>query len=825
MDYRILGPLDVRDDGHALELGGEKQRALLAMLLLHANEAVSVDRLIEGMWGEQLPRSAHKTLQGYVYRLRKLLENGSREAGTTVNGGVLLTSARGYLLRVADGELDVDRFKALVERGRQALAVADPAMAATLLRDALGLWRGHPLADLAYEAFAQPAIAQLEELRLAALEDRIEADLAVGLDRELVGELSALIEQNPLRERLRGQLMLALYRSGRQAEALEVYRQYRRALSLELGLDPSPALRELEASILSRNPSLELQVDRQAGSKPDSGRSRIGRRVPRFALVGAALGAIGVIALVVLLSGEGTTSRLSIAADSVGAINPTDGSIVAQAPAGSSPSALASGDAAIWVANYNAGTVARIDPATRRLVQTITAGSTPSAIAFGAGAVWVANTFSGTVSWINPAVDRVVKKIQVGNGPTGVAVGFDSVWVANSSDGTLSRIDAVSGKMTHTIRLGGGATDVAAGLDAVWVSDEANGRVLQINPYTNQVSAMVNVGAGPTAITVGDGSVWVANSLDANVSRINPQTSHIAATIRVGDGPNAIAAGMGGVWVANEYGGSVSRIDPATDTARTITVGNRPQGVAVAGGLVWVGAQPAATSHRGGTLTALSTVRFGSIDPTCPTGSIPCYWVTTETSDGLTAFKRVGGPDGATVVPDLAVSLPTPTDGGTTYTFTLRRGVRYSNGAPLRPEDFRYELERLFKLNRGFASVYYGHIVGASGCIAHPAGCDLRRGIVADDAANTVTFRLVTPDPEFLKELALSVAVAVPSGTPDRDARQPSHTDDGCLPDRELHAARGQACAQPLLSRVVERGAPGRLSRPDRVANRREPVL
>src|SRR5262249_9127357 len=163
--------------------------------------------------------------------------------------------------------------------------------------------------------------------------------------------LAALVEQNPLRERLRGQLMLALYRSGRQAEALEVYQQHRRALSQDLGLDPSPTLRELEASILSRNPALAPQLDRQAGATPDRGRSRIGRRVPRFALVGSALGAIGVIALVVLLSGEGTASRLSIAADSVGVIRPTDGSIVAQALAGSSPSALASGDAAIWVAN------------------------------------------------------------------------------------------------------------------------------------------------------------------------------------------------------------------------------------------------------------------------------------------------------------------------------------------------------------------------------------------------------------------------------------------------------------------------------------------
>jgi DNA-binding SARP family transcriptional activator len=267
MDYRILGPLEVCIDGRALELGGEKPRALLAILLLHANEAVSVDRLIEGVWEERLPPSAHKTLQGYISRLRKQLENSHAEAvPAEANGGPLVRSGNGYLLRVGDGELDVDRFKALSEQGRHALATGDPATAATRLRDALGLWRGPALADLSYEAFAQPAIARLEELRLAVLEDRIDADLALGRDRELVGELSALIEQHPLRERLRGELMLALYRSGRQAEALEIYQQYRRALSHELGLDPSPALRELES--VGPQPRSQPGPVRCPGSRP-----------------------------------------------------------------------------------------------------------------------------------------------------------------------------------------------------------------------------------------------------------------------------------------------------------------------------------------------------------------------------------------------------------------------------------------------------------------------------------------------------------------------------------------------------------------------------
>ena len=781
MDFRILGPLEVCDGDRTVRLGAQKQRALLAILLLHANELVSTDRLIDDLWGERPPPTALTSLRAYVSRLRKALDR-TGDGSLPRSEGVLITRGRGYSVCVAPGELDLDRFRGLVEDGRRALAAGDPEGAAGILQRALALWRGPPLSDFTYDAFAQAAIVQLEELQLDALEERVEADLALGRDSELVGELRSLVERNPLRERLRAQLMLALYRSHRQAEALHVYQEFRRALSEQLGLDPSPSLQRLEAAILDGDALLEPAAPSQSPAAQTPGlrssqlaASRLTRW--RFAVAAAVVVAIAATAAVLVSAGGGPAPLSVIAADSVGVISATRGAIIGQVPIGAAPSGVASGAGAVWVSNYNTGTVSRIDLATRAVVP-IQAGSTPSGIAVGAGAVWVANTFSGTVSRIDPATEKVVQTVAVGNGPSGVAVGYGSVWVTNSSDGTLTRIDAVSGKVTHTVSLGGGATDVAVGLDAVWVSDEANGRVLRIDPDTDQVVAPIIVGAGgPTAITVGDGSVWVANSLDGTVSRIDPLTNQVVAGIRVGNGPNAIAAGMGGVWVANEFAGSVTRIDEATDVPRMIEVGNRPQGVAVAGGLVWVGAQPAATSHRGGTLTALSQVRFGSIDPTCPTDSVPCWWVTNETSDGLTAFKRVGGSDGSQVVPDLAISLPTPADGGTTYTFQLRRGIRYSNGAPVRPGDFGYALERLFKLNSGFASVYYGQIVGAAGCIAHPAGCDLARGIVPDDAANTVTFHLVTPDPEFLDELALSVAVAAPSGTPDHDVgRRPVPT-------------------------------------------------
>jgi DNA-binding SARP family transcriptional activator len=242
VEFRILGPLEVVEEGRLLTLGGPRQRTLLAILLTRANEVVSNDRLIDELWGAHPPRTAANALQYHVSQLRKTL--GPSKA--------LVTREHGYLIRVAPHELDLLRFEQLVEEAMR--APADHA--ARLLRDALSLWRGPALADVASEPFAQAEILRLEEVRLAALELRIEADLALGRQRELVAELEVLVHEHPLRERPRAQLMLALYRSGRQAEALDLYREGRRLLVDQLGLEPGLELQELEKAILSHEPEL-----------------------------------------------------------------------------------------------------------------------------------------------------------------------------------------------------------------------------------------------------------------------------------------------------------------------------------------------------------------------------------------------------------------------------------------------------------------------------------------------------------------------------------------------------------------------------------------
>jgi WD40 repeat protein/DNA-binding SARP family transcriptional activator len=249
MEFRILGPLEVRNERGTVGLGGMKPRALLAVLLLHRNEPVTADRLALEVWGEEAPHTAIKTVQVHISRLRKALSDAD----------IVRTTAAGYCLRVRPGELDVERFEQLVDDATHALADGQAERAAAGLREALALWRGPPLADLAFEPFASAEIARLEEQHLVALETRIEADVAIGRHADVIGELQQILSEHPLRERLAAQLMLALYRCGRQAEALEVFGDVRRALIAEIGVEPGPELRRLQEAILRQDVALDAR--------------------------------------------------------------------------------------------------------------------------------------------------------------------------------------------------------------------------------------------------------------------------------------------------------------------------------------------------------------------------------------------------------------------------------------------------------------------------------------------------------------------------------------------------------------------------------------
>src|SRR5438046_1207077 len=269
MQFRILGPLEVERNGGLVSLGGAKQRTVLAVLLLRPNRVVSRDRLIDAVWGERAPETAYSALQGYVSSLRKALATN-----------LIVTRAPGYVLEAEPTSIDLGRFESLVAEGSDALAAGDASRASERLRQGLDLWRGEPLADLDSVGFVQIERPRLEELRLSAVEERLDADLALGRHTELVPELHALVREHPLRERLRAQLMLALYRSGRQAEALDVYQQGRRLLAQELGLEPGEGLKRLERAILAQDPALG------APARTEDRKARARKRPSRRALSG-----------------------------------------------------------------------------------------------------------------------------------------------------------------------------------------------------------------------------------------------------------------------------------------------------------------------------------------------------------------------------------------------------------------------------------------------------------------------------------------------------------------------------------------------------------
>ncbi len=499
-------------------------------------------------------------------------------------------------------------------------------------------------------------------------------------------------------------------------------------------------------------------------------------RQRRRAIVLSALAGVmaAAVAIPIFAFGQGggggrTASSGAATGDSLGFVDPSNGRLVADTGVGATPSHVAVGDGAIWVTNTDGHSVSKIDPATRSTEDTIEVGSSPSGITTGNGAVWVADALDGTVSRIDPDTNTVVQKIDVGNGPVGVLYAAGSVWVANTGDSTITRIDAATGRAGKPLPVAG--TELAYGAGSLWASQRGANHVARIDPANGETVALIAVGNGPTGIAFGAGAVWVANTLDGTVTRIDPETNAQAAVIPVGNGPTSVAADARGVWVSDQYGGTLVKIDPLTNRlARPIDVGNGPQGIALAGPDVLVAVRTSGAGHRGGILTLRSDLPgrarpLDSIDPAV-TYSTVTWPLLRLTGDGLMAFDQVSGLAGTQLVPDLAVSIPTPTEGGKTYTFRLRPGIRYSTGALVRASDVRATFERDFEV--GSPVHFYDGIVGATACKQHQ-GCDLSRGIAADDAAGTVTFHLVASDPEFLYKLAAPFAYVLPRGTPAHD--------------------------------------------------------
>jgi YVTN family beta-propeller protein len=769
LEFRILGPVEVSDGGRSLPLGGPKQRALLADLILNAGSIVSTARLTGDLWGNAPPPSAGHTVETYVARLRKVLRDG-------LAPDILLTRPPGYMLDVEPGRVDAVRFGELVRDGSAAAGRGDDEQASALLRAALALWRGEALADIADMPFAQTAARRLNDQYLLAVERRITADLGLGRAQDLVPELEALVASHPYHEPFHRQLMLALYRSGRQGEALGAYRRARGLLVDELGIEPGPELRRMERAILHQDPELEQPSAARAprpgtqepvppGGPPGPAPSRQRRRHQRTVISAVAL-AVAAAAGLHLAMKAAPAAR--VPANGIGVLSASGTSVIAGLALVSPPASLAVGGGAVWATSPESHAVYRIDPATHTVTQTITVGAGADGVAYSGGDVWVANALDGTVSRIDGAADQVVQTVAAGSEPTGIAAGLGAVWVTDPVGSTLTRLDASSGLLTRTIGLTSTPYGIALGAGSIWVTSPAADSVTQIDPVAGQPIRSISVGADPRAIAYGFGSVWVANSLDSTVSRIDPRTGTVTETIPVGNGPAALAVAASGVWAADATAQLVVRIDPAAGRVESsLPVGDPALAAAVVNGVPWIATGVGYSSrHQGGTLRVLSSAWPGTFDPATTSSFSYPQQLAGGAYDTLVTFQA-GGSEGLQLVPDLALALPAPSAGGTVYTFVLRPGLRYSNGAPVRPEDFRYALERVFELNPYLRSFYSG-LVGANACHAGEL-CDLSRAITVDDQARTVTFHLTAPDSDFLYKLTSAAAVPVPASEPAHD--------------------------------------------------------
>jgi peptide/nickel transport system substrate-binding protein len=542
------------------------------------------------------------------------------------------------------------------------------------------------------------------------------------------------------------------------------------------GIDDPPRVMRVVSSSgdVAANPAFRAAVDQTAAASASKRR----QEARRSAIAGGAVLTLLIAAVVVVVVRSGGGHGLpEIGSNAVGAVSIHGNKLHRRVLVGASPGAVATEPDAVWVANSADNTVTRVDlKDSTAPANTVPVGNDPSGLAVGGGALWVTNADDRTVSRINSESRSVVDTIKVGVGPSGIAYGADRVWVANLIDDTVMVIDPSSDKVLGTIAVQSQPTSVAVGFGSVWVANAGSSLVSRIDPKTLLVTSSVGVGNGPDAITIDRDSVWVTNSLDDTASHIDPSTNRVVATVSVGRSPTGAAASGDAVWVSNSNSDTISRIDPTADkVVQTVKVGNAPEALAVTKTDVWVSARGSAAQHVGGTLRVVGGEdQIVSLDPQLAYSNF-AWSILSITNDGLVTFRRTAGPAGATVVPDLATDLPTTSDNGTTYAFRLRSGVRYSDGALIKPSDFRATFERRFRVFPDMP--FYDSIVGASSCSKNH--CDLSRGIVTDDAAGTVVFHLTTSDPEFLYKLALPFADVMPKATPARDLGFEPHIGTG----------------------------------------------
>jgi DNA-binding SARP family transcriptional activator len=632
VEFRILGPLEVLEDSRPLALGRLKERSVLAVLLLHANEFVSRERLIDELWGTSPPATARKAVNVYISKLRQTLTRDGHDPIATGEGG--------YRLVVDPDLLDAERLRSLIAQARSCIADGDSDPASQLLQEALALWRGPTLAGIQLESLGRDEVAQLDELRLTALMDRIDCDLALGRHEHVLGELNLLVREHPLRERIRAQQMLALYRADRQADALDAYAEARQTLVDELGIEPSEALQRLQQAILRHDPSLQTPAGTAAvnglppsaparphapTAEPDEATSRpryrprrpnlplpVVRPLPRPRRRKLAL----VILLILVASGAAATILSTSSAratppvlpNSLVRLDPRSGKVVSVARMGPDPGAIgaiAVTPTAIWTANDGDGTISRYDLRTRRVE---TRGGLPylpddtvdHVVADANGNAWFTSEMP-TVTRLTPGAGGTSASLHSLKAETihvpGPAVGYEALgggylWTVvgpytfPGEDDRLSVIDPVSNVVVDSVRLGHATTALAFGDGTAWVG----------------VGMDAAPGSGPA---FGAGWLYAIRTGGDEMAQPFLDRHPLRRLLETGDtwGPVGIAVGERAVWVLTcgicnlgpkpyPVHRMLLKIDPDTlQVLKRIPLDRETDYLAVGAGAVWLTAE------------------------------------------------------------------------------------------------------------------------------------------------------------------------------------------------------------------------------------------
>jgi DNA-binding SARP family transcriptional activator/ABC-type transport system substrate-binding protein len=824
VEFRILGPLEVLDADKLIPLGGAKQRAALAILLLHPNEPVSRDHLIEGLWGGSPPATAGHTLDTYMSRLRRALQSENDDPR-------VVSRRPGYSLRVADGELDLQRFESLLARGRHNLAVGRSQEAADLLREALGLLRGPPLDDLAHTSFVQSEAGHLDELPLAALEERIEADLALGRHDEIIPELQGLVVKHPFRERFWAQLMLGLYRSGRQAEALGAFERAKHLLSDELGVDPGPLLQRMHGDILRQTPDLDLppasgvvpssvgasgvgpegatvalaaaptRLEEGTGTtrgedrstpaeRPSSGRP--GRSHPprrrqrtRQGWIRTALAATLVLALVsgvLIFVGHRRGAAPVDVRPGVNLLDETTGEVLAQYPSMLALQSLYA-DGIFWVLTGTPEgrsiSFVGIDARTHQLVATFATGvDDVGGFAVLGHHLWVSDFSSPMLLRLDIPSGRIEKRISLADPGSGdstgsfdVVAGSGSIWVARLDAGELVRVSATTGRVQRRYTDPGPGCCIAYGGGRLWFTRE--GGWSWLDPDTRQVGPLIKVTG--THLAVGGGFAWTANQETGTVYKISLEGS-IEATYAADEGAEQVSYDDGTVWVANSDVGSITGIDAVTGASRSFSMGQLVQTIASGDGAVavMVKDQPryddVIAGLQGNVARILLPAYFnGTQEPAVTeiTSNPLMAQIEQATCAKLLYYPDGGTQDGRRLRPEIAASMPSISADARTYGFTIRPGYTFSppSNAPVTADVIRYSIERALSPRLGSDApgpAVVGDIVGESAFRADTATHISGLRTVGDRLSIT----LKKPSPDFLERLALPYFCPVPIGTP-----------------------------------------------------------